>query len=489
MRVQAPARTVAGMRVVVVGAGISGLAVALRMGRAGHDVTVVDRDPPPPATAADAFGGWRRRSVRQWQQYHVFKTRARRELERSAPDVLEALAAAGAPGAVRPESSAGADHGFRGLAVRRPVLEWVLRRAVEDCDDVTVLSPTAVASLVFDSRRRCATAVRTAEGAELPADLVVDAAGRRSPIRGWSEAAGFECPPPTRTDTGIAYYTRYYETLPDGGSRAAEVRGVEVVDDGFMAHALAIADSGTVGAIFVVPAHRPEFRALGSAAGWDAAVAEVARMAEVLDPSVRRPLMPPAAMYGLENAIVPWRADGLLGPRRVVPIGDSWLVTNPNLAWGSSIALAHAFALADAVDEHGPDVDAAIGAYRQRCSGEVEALFDEACRTDRSLQASWDLATPSRTATDIEREAIVFALMRLARQGDVEIARRLARRAELLDPQDALWQDEVLVASARRSLEERPFDPHRRSVTTDAERFLKAVHEATSTAQAGRVLA
>ncbi len=360
--------------------------------------------------------------------------------------------------------------------MRRPVLEWVLRRAVEECPRVAVLSPIAVASVSFDAERRCATGVRTADGAEHAADLVVDAGGRRSPVRDWSIAAGYHCAPEQRTDCRIAYYTRYYETLP--GADVPDVMGVEAVDDGFMAHALAIADAGTVGAIFIVPAERPEFRGLASAAGWDAGIGQVERMVEVLDPSGRQPLMSPSAMYGLENAMAPWQPDGLQGPRRIAPVGDSWLVTNPNLAWGSSIALSHAFALADAVEEHGPDVDTAIDVYRDRCADEVEQLYDEACATDRALHAGWGLSTSPRTAEDLEREALLFGLTRLARRGDVDVARRLARRSELLEPPAELWQDEPLLAKARNSLEARPFDPERRSVTFDPEGFLAAVQQA-----------
>ncbi len=477
-----------GMRAVIVGAGIGGLAAALRLGRAGHDVLVVDRDPPPPVDVREAFGGWRRRSVRQWQQYHVFRARARRELARSVPDVLERLAEVGAAvssRAARDTSAPGEVDGlFDGLAVRRPVLEWVLRREVEGCRRVHVLSSTGVTALSLDARPRCATGVRTTTGDEFAADLVVDAAGRRSPLRGWSVAAGFECPPADRVACGIAYYTRYYETF-SGASAPRLLGGVEVTDDGFMAHALALGDARTIGAIFVVPASRSEFRALGSVGGWDAAVKQVPRMAEVLDPALRRAVMHPSAMYGLENAIVRWHSDGLHGLRRVAPIGDCWLVTNPNLAWGSSIALAHAFALADAVAEHGSDVDTAISVYHSRCVDEVEQLFEAACEADRTLQARWGLPSPGRRTRDLEREAVLFGLERLARRGDLDVGRRLARRANLLELPDALWHDEPLLAKARSSLTQRPYDPDRRAHALDQERFLAAIARAACDSNIG----
>jgi 2-polyprenyl-6-methoxyphenol hydroxylase-like FAD-dependent oxidoreductase len=333
-----------------------------------------------------------------------------------------------------------------------------------------------VEALTFDAGGTCATGARTADGREHAADLVVDAGGRRSPVRDWSIAAGFDVAPLKRVDCKIAYYTRYYTTLSDVD--APEVQGVETVDDGFMAHALAIADARTIGSIFIVPSSRSEFRALGSEAGWDAGVGQVARMAEVLDAAVRRPIMAPSAMYGLENALAPWQADGVHGPHRVAPVGDSWLVTNPNLAWGSSVALSQGFALADAIDQHGDDLDGAIDAYRLGCSEEVEQLFDEACATDRALHAAW-LSAPWSTA-DIERASFLFGLARVAREGDLDVAERLERRRALLDLPRAVFEDPDLLAKARRSLESRPFDPDRRPVTIDEVSFLAALRDAVA---------
>ena len=67
------------MRIVILGAGLGGLAAGLRLGRSGHQVTIVDHDPVPPQHAEHAFADWQRPSVTQWRQYHVF----RRELASS----------------------------------------------------------------------------------------------------------------------------------------------------------------------------------------------------------------------------------------------------------------------------------------------------------------------------------------------------------------------------------------------------------------------
>ena len=85
------------MDVVIVGGGLGGLAAALGLGRRGHRVRVLERDPAPaPAHAEEAFGSWPRRGVPQWELYHAFSARARRELALHAADVLSCLVLAGA---------------------------------------------------------------------------------------------------------------------------------------------------------------------------------------------------------------------------------------------------------------------------------------------------------------------------------------------------------------------------------------------------------
>ena len=58
--------------------------------------------------------------------------------------------------------------------------------------------------------------VRTADGEMLPADLVVDAAGRRSPLAGLLDDAGVRRPHELIDDVGYAYYARDFHRA-DGG--------------------------------------------------------------------------------------------------------------------------------------------------------------------------------------------------------------------------------------------------------------------------------
>lgn len=84
--------------VVIVGAGIGGLATALLLGREGRDVVVCERDPAPvPSLTEEMWSGWQRPGIPQAPLGHTFLPGFRVLLGERAPDVLERLYAAGAP--------------------------------------------------------------------------------------------------------------------------------------------------------------------------------------------------------------------------------------------------------------------------------------------------------------------------------------------------------------------------------------------------------
>jgi 2-polyprenyl-6-methoxyphenol hydroxylase-like FAD-dependent oxidoreductase len=84
-------------RIVVLGAGVCGLAAALMLRRDGHDVTVLERDPAPvPDSGEDAWERWERPGVTQFRQAHYLQPLGRGVLDEELPDVRDALLAAGA---------------------------------------------------------------------------------------------------------------------------------------------------------------------------------------------------------------------------------------------------------------------------------------------------------------------------------------------------------------------------------------------------------
>src|SRR3954451_12824168 len=142
------------MHIVVAGGGMAGLSTALALGRSGHRVTVMERDDVNPAADfGDAFQH-ERRGIPHFHQPHAFLPRGRQELISLFPDVYSDLLNAGAAdyavndkirGQRQPE-----DGDLVYLSVRRPIIEWALRKALVSAGNVKVLARTRVAELIVE---------------------------------------------------------------------------------------------------------------------------------------------------------------------------------------------------------------------------------------------------------------------------------------------------------------------------------------------------
>src|SRR4051812_42030887 len=143
--------------VVVIGAGVGGLGAALALSRAGHRVTVLERDATPtPATADEAFE-WDRRGAPQVRHSHALLARLHNLLRDHYPDVLQRLLEAGAtemrftdnlPETITDREPRAGDEDLVAIACRRTTFEWVLRTTVLAEDHVSLLDGVVVDGLV-----------------------------------------------------------------------------------------------------------------------------------------------------------------------------------------------------------------------------------------------------------------------------------------------------------------------------------------------------
>jgi len=82
--------------IVVCGAGVVGLSVAMMLARDGHEVSVLESDPDPaPPSPAQAWESRQRKGIAQFHQPHNLMARFRHVCDQELPGITDQLEKAG----------------------------------------------------------------------------------------------------------------------------------------------------------------------------------------------------------------------------------------------------------------------------------------------------------------------------------------------------------------------------------------------------------
>lgn len=439
--------------VVVVGAGLAGLGAAVGLARRGLPVVMVDKDPPPTAVSAeDSFERWPRRTVPQARQPHMFQARATNRLRTLAPDVLDDLLASGIQRTgfmldlLPPQEREPEDDDLQCLLSRRLPFELALRRAVEAEPLVRVLASTSLTSVRVDDDG--ITGVGLDDGTFIDAAWLIDAAGRRSPVRQMLETAGATLPAERTEDCSLTYFTRHFRRTSPG----APLWTVMAVRAD-LGHLLVLGFPGdretfSIGLMAASSAF-PELGALRHVDAWNGVAAALPRVKPWVDAGSAQPLTDVLVMAGQKNLLRDFCVEGRPVVPGWLPVGDSLCCTNPVLALGASLALTHAAAAVEAVStaEARP---AASRRYHGDVFDEARRWFEESAAGDR-IRAALVAGMPldDGDAALYERELLFRqGVAAGGSSGDARLLRAMMRRLHVIDGPDTWTEDDEVVRRA-----------------------------------------
>lgn len=355
-------------RIVVLGAGVVGLGVAMMLADDGHQVTVLERDPAPPPSPEQAWDSWSRRGVNQFRLPHFLLARFRSVADAELPGLVDDLAAAGAlranPIVRMPEDVTGGpqpgDGRFELVTARRPVVEAVVAARAGATDGLTVRRGCPAAALETgawpggSSGPVHVTGVVTERGESVPADLVIDCSGRRTGVPALLRAAGSPGPVEEGHDSGFVYYARHFRS-GDGSLPRPSGPGLQPV--GSISTLTLPGDNGTWAVVVVASGRDRGLRALRRVEVWERVVRAMPGVAHWLD---GESIDEVTTIANIEDV----RRHYLTGSHPVatgiVPLADAWSCTNPALGRGLSLGLAHAGALRSLLREGALDEPARL---------------------------------------------------------------------------------------------------------------------------------
>jgi len=443
--------------VAIIGGSIAGLGAAVGLAEHGIAVTVIERDPGPDTESGDdAFLSWSRPGVTQFRQVHGFSARTRNLLMEHAPAVVERLRADGvdemnffkmlAP----PELWTDDDDAYGSLWTRRPGLELALRRHVEAHSSISLVSPAAVANLLFAAGAPTrVTGLRLEDGTEIEADFVFDGGGRRSPVPRWLAAAGVEIPF-VEQDCDGTYYCRYYRRNPQSPMSPLALIGSGGATQRLLFNTFT-GDHDTYGLLFSVRPDDKPLHALRHDAVFEAVADAVPALSAWIKPETGRPLHSVEVMAGNRNRRSHYVPDGEPLVLGLLPIGDALCTTNPFYGWGASMALTYGFEAARAVAEHPDDLRSAAIAYEGAVGPEADGVYRESAASDRLRSyESRGVEPPEWDREEMERQQLVRCVTAGATRDPV-LGRAFLRRNGLLQSPDALLDDPEVVEHARNT--------------------------------------
>lgn len=380
-------------RIVVLGGSVAGLVSAMRPAHRGHAVTVVER--ALRAAVAPSVGApvASRAGAPHAVHGHSLLACGAVELRRTLPDAYAALLAAGVgeidlvahmPAAITDRLPRPGDDELVMPCTRRYTLDRVLVEAAEARPGIDLrfgVAATGLRLLGDRSGPAQVTGVELATGDVLPADVILDASGRRTPVPGWLAAQGVKLPLEV-WDCGLVYFSRHYHIRPGAARPPLNRVFAATANLPSMLVRWFLGDNDTAMLVEIVLAEDTLLKTVHRADRFETVARAVPAIAPWLGSA--EPMTEVFAFGALQNTLRRTVEDG----RRLVLglhlIGDAACTTNPTGGRGVSYAVATASRAAQLIADQPDDLPMQallLDAFMMR---EVEPHFRENVAADRA---------------------------------------------------------------------------------------------------------
>jgi 2-polyprenyl-6-methoxyphenol hydroxylase-like FAD-dependent oxidoreductase len=223
------------------------------------------------------------------------------------------------------------------------------------------------------------------DGEALPAELVLDASGRSSPVtRELGERDGFG------GDCGIAYVDRVYRLRP--GAEPGPLTGPLAWQGDFDGYLVLVFphEAGAFSTVIMRQSHDAVLKGLRHDAAYDAACRAIPGLAAWTDPDRAEPL---ASVFPGGSLLNHYRGQRSVGGRPLlsglVAVGDAVATTTPNFGRGVTMALMQAERLLAELDKHGRDLDTVRDSFDEWCADAIAPWVRDHVAMDGARLARW----------------------------------------------------------------------------------------------------
>jgi 2-polyprenyl-6-methoxyphenol hydroxylase-like FAD-dependent oxidoreductase len=436
--------------ILILGGGVIGLSTAMMLVRQGHSVTVFEHDSePPPASPEEAWQTWERRGVAQFRLPHYLHPPVSRLLDSHLPDVKEALLGAGCikfdalapmPASITDRTRREGDERFITITGRRPTVEYAVASVAEKL--VTVRRGVSVVGLLTGSSVAQGiphvTGVRTMDGEEFSADLVIDTMGRRSNLPNWLTAIDARRPIEEAEDSGFIYYTRFFRS--GTGVMPVYLAQLQTYFHSFSLLTLP-SDAGTWSVTVVFSSGDHALKKLRNPKHWAALVSACPLHAHWLN---GEPITDVVALGGTIDRYRRFVVDDAPVVTGIISVGDSWACTNPSLGRGITMGLMQAAGTAEIVQQHLDNPFALALSHDSMTEARVTPWYRDTIDIDRKRVATVNALIEGRTESvqPANPRAQIAKALSIAMMYDADIFRAaMEMRSMLALPQNVLARE------------------------------------------------